>query len=377
MQVLLIAGGLEPGRDGVGDYCRILGRELAGAGHGVRILAIHDREIGEARSEREGRAGAEWVTYRLPASLPWEERGKLTRSWLADFSPDWCSLQFVPFAFDDRGLCAGLGGWLVAWVRSPRWHVMVHETWVGFTRIATWKHRFWGGAQRLIFRRVMRALRPAVVHTSIPLYAIMLRRAGVAARILPIPSNIPRDGSALSRLSDEFGRLGLAPAQRCHWSVLGTFGTIHPGHDYRGYFQELVRGASANHRRLAVLTMGRTGTEGGALFAGLEVGTGGIGVVHHFGERSPADVSAYLQLLDRGVATIPEVFLGKSGSYAAMRLHGLEVMVPRRIELPDYASDLQSYPDPMRRASHESFGPEHTGARFLQDLGASACAPQT
>ena len=245
---------------------------------------------------------------------------------------------------------------------------MVHETWVGFTTIATWKHRIWGGAQRMIFIRLHRTLKPILVHTSIPLYSIMLRRSGVEVKLLPIPSNIVKEDGAVGRLTEEFAALGIESETRSQWTVLGSFGTIHPAPDYHAFFESLGRQTMSRGRKLAVLTMGRVGPAGRSVCTEIERVLSGKGMVHQFGERSPAEVSAFLQLLDLGLSTIPEFFLGKSTSYAAMRLHKLEVLVPRKPELPDYSDDLKAFSGNQATSLGENFAPENAAAKFLNDL---------
>jgi hypothetical protein len=300
--------------------------------------------------------------------MPWLERGQLLKNWLGDFKADWASLQFVPFSFHSKGLKLGLSDWLTTWVKCRNWHIMFHETWVGFTKVSTFKHRAWGAAQRLIVSRMVKHLNPVIIHTSNPLYQIMLSRSGIKAALLIVPSNIPVTDVALVKIKSEFELLGIKASDRKQWTVIGTFGTVHPGHDYIPYFKRLVDEAKGRGQKVAFLMMGRTGKEAQKLGRQLDDALASDLLVHAFGTKSEAEVSAFFQSLDYGLTTVSRPFLGKSGVVAAMKLHGLEILVPRELVLPDYDEDLATYESSILTASSSQFEPAATAGTLLKDL---------
>ena len=93
--------------------------------HGVEslIIGLADREAREVARSADILA--------LPGTLPWRARIEQAEAALAAFAPDWVSLQFVPFAFNSKGVVA-LGGALAGSGSSPTAaaHVMMHELWV-------------------------------------------------------------------------------------------------------------------------------------------------------------------------------------------------------------------------------------------------------
>jgi hypothetical protein len=91
-------------------------------------------------------------------------------------------------------------------------------------------------------------------------------------------------------------------------------------------------------------------------------------LVHIFGPRAEAEVSAFFQLLDYGMVTTPKQFLGKSGVVAAMKLHGLKVLVPRKLSLPDYDRDLATYSDTITSAPPAQFESAATAQQLMSDL---------
>ncbi|HQU09596.1 MAG TPA: hypothetical protein PLV25_06515, partial [Opitutales bacterium] len=51
---------------------------------------------------------------------------------LSKFSPDWISLQFVPYSFHSKGWCWQLEKFLdiIAPIKC-KWQIMFHEIWIG------------------------------------------------------------------------------------------------------------------------------------------------------------------------------------------------------------------------------------------------------
>lgn len=52
MKLLFLCTSLEPGRDGVGDYVRLLAEACIEAGHECRLLALNDEHL--------AKGGVEW-----------------------------------------------------------------------------------------------------------------------------------------------------------------------------------------------------------------------------------------------------------------------------------------------------------------------------
>jgi hypothetical protein len=171
VKITFICSSLEPGRDGVGDYTRVLGAALTDRGHAVQLVALHDRHVRTAAQSGGGGTAA----LRLPASAAWSTRVAAARRFVDDFAPDWVSVQFVAYGFQDRGHVFGLGPRLRAIAAGRPRHLMFHELWTG-GRGATLRQRAEGIVQKQLTLRFARDLAPAVVHTHAPPYVVMLRR---------------------------------------------------------------------------------------------------------------------------------------------------------------------------------------------------------
>lgn len=327
MRIAFLTAGLEPARDGVGDYARLLAAACVARGHAACLLALHDADVVAPFARPQSVRGIEVPTLRLPATAAWSARLARARDWLAVQAPEHVSLQFVGYAFHPRGLATGLGARLARLIGDRPVHVMFHETWIGLERNAPWSHRAIGRLQRATLRALVRRLDPARVHTSNPWYAAALAEAGIRADVLPLFGNVPlapRPAPGWLRREAD----AAAPGRAIDGLVFGVFGTIHPEWDPEPLVREIAAAGRRETRTHALLAVGRQGA-GGSRWRALARRHGADVRIGWLGERSTADVSRFLQSIDYGVATSPWHLLGKSGTVAAMLDHGLPVLVPR------------------------------------------------
>src|SRR5215469_3796117 len=159
-RIMLVCSGLEPGRDGVGDYCRRLSAELRRHGIDCLVLAFNDRyAASEIREPSEGPVSL----IRLPSELSLTTRVARTRLAIAGFDPDWISLQFVSYGFNRKGLPFGETFYLPRLFRGRRVHVMMHELWVGLGVEASFKNALIGVLQKKLVVALLQRLRPQLL----------------------------------------------------------------------------------------------------------------------------------------------------------------------------------------------------------------------
>ncbi|HEY2123023.1 MAG TPA: hypothetical protein VGH07_05470, partial [Chthoniobacterales bacterium] len=123
MKILFLAGSLEPGRDGVGDYTRTLATECARLGHDTLLLSLNDPWVHGPRLKP--------AVLRLGSKMSWPDRVKTARAFLNANGAEIVSLQFVPYSFHRAGLNFALPQILSAIIGQTRVQVMFHELWVG------------------------------------------------------------------------------------------------------------------------------------------------------------------------------------------------------------------------------------------------------
>ena len=345
-RVLFLVGSLQPGSDGVGDYARGLAEKLEQMGISTRLCALADHGLGGNGSKREDAR-----ELRLSATLPWRQRIKFARTCIEEFAPDVVSLQFVVYAYDKRGLPVGLGRRLAAITRGWSLHLMLHETWIGFTRISTFKHKVIGWLQRQIVLDVVIRSRAKWVQTTNLVYRQMLADAGANATVLPLFSNIPVQAGERDWMTSLLLENGITPANRQNWVVVGIFGSVHPGCPLEAVVAAEARSACACGKRLALLSIGRMDIASHARLAAVPSVLGDDGLFSQLGAQPAARISAFLQAIDKGMATMQNEFLDKSGVVAAMRLHGVEILHTHSVPIPEFANITLSLPESQRHGN--------------------------
>ncbi len=331
LQIAFLTGTLEPGRDGVGDYTRLLAEELARRGERVCLLALHDRFAAAIERAEIQTGGARLPVLRLPHTLGWPERSALAWDFLDEFQPDWVSVQLVSYGFDPKGVVRGLDRWLQPLTQGRSLHWMFHELWIGHAEEAGRKERLIGRVQKFYIKRLLARLAPHVIHTSNSTYAGLLAREGVRALELPLFGAVPvtkQNGETWLWPELQSAGVSLTGANReQHW-LLGFFGSLHPVWPSEPLFSRLADAAAGQHKRVVLLSIGRLGP-GEALWQNLAGQYGGRFAFHKLGERPAEQVSQFFNSIDFGIATSPLALIGKSASVAAMREHGLPVIVNR------------------------------------------------
>ena len=345
MRILFFCGSLEPGRDGVGDYTRALARACFQQGHECRIVALNDMHVLERKESDDVVAGSRLVSLRLPSIMAWEERVRLAADFRSRFQPDWQSLQLVCYGLQRKGILWNVNRHLKLLLAGCPLHIMVHEVWIGLSPHSPLKHRVTGVIQRLCLQRLCAMVRPDVVTTSNPLYRVLLQQIGVTSTVLPLLNNIPIvQGN--TDYPQSLSAAGIKPADRGEWWFGLFFGELYPEWKPEPFLTIARASAQKAGRKLAFISLGRSGLFGPGIWQRLQRDYPGITFVT-MGEQSFETVSAVMQLCDFGVPTSALQLIGKSGSAAAMLEHGLPVIVTRTDPQFRFAFSGPSTSDPM------------------------------
>jgi hypothetical protein len=119
-------------------------------------------------------------------------------------------------------------------------------------------------------------------------------------------------------------------------------GSLYPVWSPEPLFSGIAEAAARAGRRVAIASIGRLGP-GEQLFAQMAARYAGRFSFAALGERSPEEISTFLQSIDFGIATTPWSLIGKSGTAAAMLDHGVPVVVTRN----DGSTVDGAVPDPL------------------------------
>ncbi|RZK45172.1 MAG: glycosyltransferase family 1 protein [Hymenobacter sp.] len=315
MNIVLLCGSLEPGRDGVGDYVRRLAEELRCQGQQAAGLALYDPFITQ-EIDCTAAADTEVPVLRLPASWSAGRRFRRAQQWLKEFQPTWVSLQFVPYAFHPKGLPLFLGHRLHSVLPAgARVHIMMHEAWVGAEPGTGLKRQLLRQLQKTLIKNLIAKLQPAVMHTHLPIYRTRLERLGWQVKPLPLFSNIP-----------------VQPVKQSHSEPgvvrVGVFSQADTSGPFVDFLTSLATHVAQHRQRCQVLLIGGEPTKMQALGACLETHAELKGQVYYTGFMQPAQLSIALQTCQLGLTPVPRHGLGKSGSVAAFLAHGIPVAAP-------------------------------------------------
>ncbi len=343
MRILFLSSSLEPGRDGVGDYVRQLAAGCLRLGHECALLGLSDPCLAETVDSHLETADGKMPLLRLPATMDWAGRLERARIFRDQFRPDWISLQIVPYAFHPRGVLLLFSARLRRLTQGRAVHLMFHELWLGAGTPSPFRYHVIGAFQRLGIDGLLRRLQPRRVTTSNPVYASMLRNLQAEAAVLPLFGNIPvvKTRSATTAR----GGTGIAEVDRGNWWIGLFFGALHEQWKPEPFLTVLERAARRSEKRIALVSVGRMGSAGEAIWKKMENNYGSRINFSNLGEQPPEIISPLLQSSDFGIAASPWQLIGKSGAAAAMLDHGLPVIVTR--------DDFQPYVRPSQPPSDD------------------------
>ncbi|MEB3302424.1 MAG: hypothetical protein VKN56_10705 [Cyanobacteriota bacterium] len=327
MTVALVCGSLEIGADGVGDYSRRLAAAMIQAGLHAGVIALHDPHANYSTTtvHHQQCDGIEVPVLRLHATLPWATRVTQARRQLTAWGSRLLSLQFVPFAYDSRGLPWSLPSVIRALLDHPNptthglaFHLMFHEIWIGVARSSSMRDRLIGRLQRSIVDDLCRRCPALAVHTSNRPYQLCLQTIGLPTELLPLYSNLP--------LLEE---QATPPKAACPGYFSGcVFGRIPPQWDPDPALRVLIRQAEAAGLAPRLLLVGRSHAPEGWLER-VRRRWPRICIEAHGAEGSPARLAELIQGCQLGLATSPWALVEKSGAVAAFISLGLTVLVSR------------------------------------------------
>jgi hypothetical protein len=337
MKILFICGSIEAGKDGVGDYVRMLSLHLSKQGHECSILALKDKFVTSEIYESIYFDIVEIPIFRIPFLNTCSDIIDLAGAWIKKIHPDIISIQYVPFSFDNKGLPIKLPYLLKKITKNFVTHLMFHEIWVGISKISPLKHKMLGFFQRKIAQQVVRVCEPKLITTTNELYQLVLRRGNVSSKILPLFSNIrkvDKDYQYESKVLQSWGIVSLE--NRHQYRMLVFFGTLYSGANIESAIESQIRIASEQEQVLKVISIGRIGKTGIEEFSRLKnTFDNRVEFILH-GEVSEYEASQLLQMMDVAVSCTPAQHIGKSGVYALLKLHGLPVILPTKDYLPEY-----------------------------------------
>jgi len=303
LKILFIAPSLEPGKDGVGDYTQRLAEALKKNGVTCYTAGWSEGAI-ESIVESD-------QSMRLPRNISEKEKTNALLTRIREWDPDWISLQWAPYGFHPKGFSLPLVNSLRHFKQGRRFHLMIHEIWLGEKNKSPWKEILVGKWQKRDFLQFVRRLMPEKIHTQAEAYRWILGQNRIVAERLALFGNIPvssNRGSDASTLK------------------AGFFGSIHPETELDAFVPPYLALGKGRKQKLWIGHAGVLNEDSVHRFDMWKQRWGKRIAFEQLGPLDPGDVSRYLQNLDLGLSANPLALCDTSGSIAAMLEHDLPVL---------------------------------------------------
>ncbi|OKS85138.1 glycosyltransferase family protein [Mucilaginibacter polytrichastri] len=323
MKIAFLCGGLEPGKDGVGDYTRRLAKEFQQNNHEVVVISLADRHINKIAVGSQVIDGVEVSTLRIPHSLEKKYQFKEAEKYLKIFDPDWISFQYVPYSFDKRALPINLGKKLKKLRPFAKWSIMFHEIWQGESIESTIKDKIIGYFQKRITLGIISKLKPVFISTTNEYYKKCFSNLGIQTDKIPVFSNIPAGSSSPGKIFMQLPKSVLD--NKANYVIASFFGGFHA---YTELGQQLNQVAKTIEdklgKKLMVTHIGKADKVKEVLDNITKTTNIETAVL---GEWDEYDVADYLSTIDLGLSTYPKILYEKSGSIAALLINGCPVIL--------------------------------------------------
>lgn len=329
LKFLFIVGCLEPGYDGVGDYTKTLAQHLCQQGHSCLVVAIKDPFVIKIPVHLPSHPSIPYATIRLRDVS--KEKTYFSEI-IKGFQPHYISLQFVPYAFDKRGLPFYLAKLLKPFAKEYNFHIMMHEIWIGFEPWSSLKHRLIGKLQRLCIQYLFKALQPQCVHTHTTIYKNHLQALYPGVSLLPLFSSIHNTGceSSLEAFQNLILEkdLSFKSYNRSVYWIFAFFGALHPEWPSEPLMKRIATAAKAEQKSVLILHFGHIG-RGQTTWEALEKHYSPAFKFFKLGPLLPKQIELILTHIDFGIATSPLHLLEKSASALTFLEWGCRLIVNR------------------------------------------------
>ena len=337
LKIEFLCGSIEKGKDGVGDYTRLLASSLA------------DYNVTTNMNEYNYWKG----------DLSISDNNNILYSW-----------QFVPYAYNSKGIVWPAVKPVLAELKKGCVHIMLHELWIGGVKTSTFKNKIIGYFQKRAIKKMLQEINPSLITTSTHFYKACLKEIGFESEVLPIFSNIPKGNKdAISplwtELSEEFAH------RRKEYFIIILFGNTAIYDNINNDIEKVFRKINLESKKIIVAHIGKCNDASKLLET---ISARFACQTHVFGLRTESEVADILAQSDLGLSTYPKILYQKSGTIAAMLYNSLPVVLIREGFLADLSrnefvkeidevDDLCQY-SKIRVHNSDDFGVKATVAKY-------------
>lgn len=272
MTYLFICSSLEVGRDGVGDYTKILAVGLCRRGHNVSLVSLHDKHISVISRTKLVENNMSIDFLRIPNNISSGQRFRLLNDWINLKNPNLISLQYSGFGFHRYGLPWYIVRDFRQFAKKCNIHIMFHELWCGVASNSSVKEKVLGSIQLVFIKILILAIKPKIVFTSILPYVNSLKLIGVNSKSIPIFGTIDLNEMGedvdWATFKERYNLSSLAYDTK-QWLIVGFFGTIYPRTGLDKILQLCSDVAIQSNKKFGVVTFGTNrGVDIGTIMSG-------------------------------------------------------------------------------------------------------------
>jgi hypothetical protein len=334
MSLVIVVGGLEPTKDGIGDHSRRVAGALIKRGLPTSILALSDTRVADGPCrERQDDEGVGIETLRVSNRLTFTDRVGHGRRFIDEMGGRHALFAFAPYQFDIRGVVSRALVELPDMVRGLSCSFLFHETWIGEQENSGLWTRLVGFTQRRLIQMLVHDLKPAKVYTTNGLYRRMLEAYDITTSLLPHCGNVPVQESRADWLPDalaqhgvELGGVELGSRGLSDVYMIGLFGSLYDNLELPRLLPIFDTVARRKGKRPLIANIGIMGDRPEWRHWQRVYGKQ-YGLVD-LGPETTLRISQFINSLDLGVSTTSLPQVGKSGTAAAFLEHGIPVLVP-------------------------------------------------
>jgi hypothetical protein len=362
VKILFLCSSLEPGKDGVGDYCRKLASSLEQVGHLAIIIALNDKYLqADTVKEYQYDDARKITVLRHSQSLLWKDKITGLQETINDFDPDWLSFQYVPYGFDIKGLPFYLPKALQQLTGRFKWHFMFHETWAGISNAASSRHKIYSLFQKRIAQDIVASIDAPVITTTNALYQRVLEKKGIRASCLPLFSNISvhaPDEAYIASINEKYS----VDLKSDAFYKLGIFGTAYPEASLYTVVPGFIRENNPG-KPIILLIFGRNNLpeEIEKLKKSLPANV----IFAQLGELNEIKVSGVMGILNQAILCTPFEYIGKSGAYAALRLHNIPVATLSFAPVVKYEKEIRQYNSYLSQRPAAKWSVQYVRSKFI------------
>lgn len=320
-RLLLICGCLEPEKDGIGDYSRILAQTLAQSGNKCLLASFGDTHINED-VEYHGDESADLWVIRYKHSLQDASTAKSAKELISKWLPSLILLQYNPYCYHIKGLPWYLPRSLNDVLGSTPVCIIFHELWNSFKFPIALKSKFYSPFQKLIISRLKTSVNLVGSLTTSNYYRMMLKLVGINAMIAPVYSNIQKPTS--QELCPSEIESNLRRIYQDHDFVIVIFGNqwTHPD---KAKISKLNTSLSLSTKKSIIIAVGIHSEKSIKTILSLHSGYLSSFPLHFTGPLGGQDLAFALSSSTIAITTYPYELANKSGAIAAILDNGTPV----------------------------------------------------